>query len=150
MHPALDDVSRLLIKSGVTMTREAYIDVCWLGSPPDPWTVEDEAESSVSTGLVEVLTGGREMKVLIVVLAVLTVSTAAQAACVCECVNGHQQQLCESSIDIPAVCAPTICPIVSPSVAPIMTPMVPPIGTTSCHMAQVWNGYTYTWQRVCD
>jgi hypothetical protein len=90
------------------------------------------------------------MRTLFVVFAVLAVSTAAQARCVCECVSGHVEHICESAIDIPPICAPTICPIVPPSIAPIETPALPPLGTTSCHMTQVWNGYGYVWQRLCD
>src|SRR3954453_18840949 len=38
---------------------------------------------------------------------------AANADCVCQCVDGQMQPLCQSSIDLPSLCAPTICPLAS-------------------------------------
>lgn len=93
--------------------------------------------------------------VLAIVVATLvalafTLSSDSEAACRCVFVNGQQQQLCDSTIDLPAICAPAIAPIVPPSIAPIQSPTLPPLGTTSCGQAQVWNGYQYVWQTVCQ
>ena len=55
---------------------------------------------------------------------------AASAECICQCVNGHMQPLCQNAIDLPPICPPTICPIMSPSIAPINPPTIPPIGTS--------------------
>jgi hypothetical protein len=76
----------------------------------------------------------------------------ANANCVCRCVNGSVEPICSSSIDLPPICAPTICPIVPPSIAPIQPPTVPPIGTSYCSQQQVLNPYTnqYEWRRVCE
>mgnify|MGYP007125695713 FL=1 len=65
--------------------------------------------------------------------------------------NGDVQQICESTINLPPICAPQICPITPPSIAPIMPPTVPPIGTTDCEEKQVLNPYTgrYEWTRIC-
>ena len=75
----------------------------------------------------------------------------AGATCHCRCVNGQVTQLCDSTIDIKAICAPTICPIVPPSVRPIETPGIPPIGTRTCRQEMVLNEKTreYEWKRVC-
>ena len=62
---------------------------------------------------------------------------SAEARCVCRCVNGDVQPICESAIDLPPICAPQICPLAPPSVTPIMPPTVPPIGTTGCEEKQV-------------
>ncbi len=74
------------------------------------------------------------------------------AGCICRCVNGAMQGICSSSIDIPPICAPTVCPIVPPSITPIQPPTIPPIGTTSCAPVQVLNPRTnqYEWRRVCQ
>jgi hypothetical protein len=76
---------------------------------------------------------------------------SASAMCVCRCVNGEMQPICTSTLEIPPICAPTICQIAPPSVAPIPTPMVPPIGTTECAPQQVLNPYTqqYEWKTIC-
>ena len=78
--------------------------------------------------------------------------SSAEARCVCRCVNGDVQPICESSIDLPPICAPQICPHTPPSIAPIMPPTVPPIGTAGCEEKQVLNPYTgrYEWRRVCQ
>jgi hypothetical protein len=39
-----DPISDWLEKMGEPVTREAWIDVNWMGEPPDPWTAEDEAQ----------------------------------------------------------------------------------------------------------
>ena len=95
------------------------------------------------------------MKFTLVQFAVaLTLSLASQlasAACVCRCVGGEVKALCQSSIDLPPICAPQVCPIVPPAVAPIPAPRVPPIGTSSCKEVQVLNPVTnrYEWRSVC-
>jgi len=34
----------LMKEAGVKVTRESFIDVAYLGTPPDPWTALDEGE----------------------------------------------------------------------------------------------------------
>jgi hypothetical protein len=92
-------------------------------------------------------------KFIFIVAATLSlVGFAEQASATCRWtfVNGHQQQLCDSTIDMPAIRPPGIAPIVPPSIAPIQRPVIPPLGTSSCHQAQVWNGSAYQWQTVCQ
>ena len=80
-----------------------------------------------------------------------TIYNAAEARCVCRCVNGNMQPLCSSTLDIPPICPPTVCQIRTPSLAPLPSLKLPPLGTTSCRQAQVLNPYTgrYEWKRVC-
>ena len=84
-------------------------------------------------------------------LALMLGTSGADAACQCRCVNGQVTALCNSTLEIPPICAPQICPIVPPSIQPIPKPDLPPLGTTSCTQAQVFNPSTgrYEWQRVC-
>ena len=39
-----DNVVDWLTANGFEVTRENYIDVNWLGQPPDPWTQEAEEQ----------------------------------------------------------------------------------------------------------
>ena len=73
------------------------------------------------------------------------------AGCSCRCVNGSVQALCSSTLEIPPICAPRICPSTSPSVKPLPSLKLNPLGTTSCRQKQVLNPYTglYQWKRVC-
>lgn len=87
---------------------------------------------------------------LVLVLAGILGLTNAYAECVCQCVNGQMQPLCQNSIDLPPICPPAICPIASPSIAPINPPTIPPLGTTSCRQARVCDTVGHCqWQQVC-
>lgn len=90
------------------------------------------------------------MKTLLA-LAMLFASAAADAACVCRCMNGENQPLCSSSLDVQPICPPRACPVEPASIAPIQRPTVPPIGTTDCRQQQVLNPYTgrYEWRTIC-
>jgi len=89
---------------------------------------------------------------LAVALYVVALATPANARCVCRCINGQVQDVCDSAIDIPPICTPQICPITPPSIAPIPKPTIPPLGTTSCRQVQVLNPRTnqYEWRQVCQ
>ncbi len=82
----------------------------------------------------------------------LGASQIATAACICQCVNGHVEAICQSAIDLKPICSPTLCPLVPPSLKPIESPTVPPIGTSQCHNQQVWNPSLgrYEWVRLCN
>ncbi|MCE9549477.1 MAG: hypothetical protein K8R50_00425 [Betaproteobacteria bacterium] len=86
----------------------------------------------------------------ILAVSLLTTSVA-NADCVCRCTNGENVPLCNSTLDLPPICPPTICPIEPPSIAPIQAPQMPPLGTQNCWQQQVFNPYTnqYEWRRVC-
>jgi hypothetical protein len=92
------------------------------------------------------------MRILISVLTILLISTAAYAECECQCVNGQMQSMCSNTTDIPRICPPSICPMTPPSVTPIMPPMVAPPGATRCHSDQIYNPVTgmYEWRSACD
>jgi len=95
------------------------------------------------------------MRIAAIVVAAWFVSlfplSQANANCVCRCTNGQNVPLCSSTLDIPPICAPTICPIPPPAIEPIQPPQLPPLGTQTCWQQQVLNPYThqYEWQRVC-
>ena len=82
-------------------------------------------------------------------LALLSLPT--EAACVCRCVNGHMQPLCDNALEVRPLCPSTICDMVPPSMRPLTTPMVPPVGTQHCAPQQVLNPHTrqYEWRTIC-
>ncbi len=91
--------------------------------------------------------------ILLVLLMGITamLSSEASAGCTCQCINGEVQPLCDSSIDLPPICPPTVCPIAPPSIAPISPPTIPPIGTSGCYQAQVCDAFgNCRWQQVCQ
>jgi len=82
---------------------------------------------------------------------VALVGARAEASCTCRCVDGEQQPLCSSAMEIAPICPPRICPIVAPSIAPIRPPTIPPLGTSSCRQAQVCDfSGNCQWQQVCQ
>ncbi len=91
------------------------------------------------------------MMKLLGIISVLALSAGtADAGCTCQCVNGQMRPLCDSSMEIPPICPPTICPIMSPSIAPINPPTIPPIGTSQCQQAQVCDSFgNCRWQQIC-
>jgi len=76
---------------------------------------------------------------------------SADAACVCRCVDGAMQPLCESSIDLPPMCPATSCALAPPAVAPIQPSVLPPLGATRCSQRQVLNPASnqYEWRTIC-
>ena len=74
-----------------------------------------------------------------------------QAECICVCMNGQNQPLCESTIDLRPICTPRLCPLEPPSLRPLTPPTLPPLGTKHCTQEMVFNDYTlrYEWQKVC-
>ena len=82
---------------------------------------------------------------------ILFMNNNAYAACVCRCVGGEMKPICESSLDLPPICPPSICPIAPPSIAPLQPPTLPPLGTRNCNQQQVFNPLTgrYEWKTIC-
>ena len=76
---------------------------------------------------------------------------AAQAACVCRCMNGENVPICESTLDMPPLCPPKVCPLAPPSLPPLSAPTLPPLGTRDCTQQQVYNPATgrYEWRQIC-
>jgi hypothetical protein len=89
-------------------------------------------------------------RLLVFIVGMMLASTSAYAGCACQCVNGEMQPLCDSAIDLPPICPPTICGIAPPSIPPIAAPILPPLGTSYCRQAQVCDTWgNCRWQQVC-
>ncbi len=90
--------------------------------------------------------------VLLALSALAGMASRADARCVCRCVNGAVEPICESPLDLPPICSLQICPLVPPAVTPIAPLTIPPVGTTSCQMQQVLNPATgqYEWRQLCQ
>jgi hypothetical protein len=91
------------------------------------------------------------MRLLLIALFAPFFTATSHAACVCRCVDGQVQPLCESSIDLPPICPATVCALPLPLAKPIEPPALPPLGTTKCSPRQVLDPDTgqYEWQSVC-
>ena|ERR1700691_1216397 len=92
------------------------------------------------------------IRVLFASVLVLSAIDQASATCICQCVNGHVEAICQSAIDLKPICSPTLCPLVPPLVKPIESPTLPPLGTRQCHNQQVWNPNLgrYEWVQLCN
>ncbi|CAE6946175.1 hypothetical protein R69608_05533 [Paraburkholderia nemoris] len=93
------------------------------------------------------------MKKQLVLLSLLgAFAGGAHAECECRCMGGQNRPICSSTMELPPLCAPTVCPLEPPSIQPLMAPQLPPLGTTNCQPRQVWNQYAqqYQWQRICQ
>lgn len=92
---------------------------------------------------------------LITGLLVLGLAGTAHARCRLEwdCTGGYpcrQVQVCDSTIDLPALPSPGISPIPAPTIPPIPRPVVPPVGTTSCQPTYICRGGVCGWQTLCQ
>jgi hypothetical protein len=92
------------------------------------------------------------MRGAIIAASLALFSLGAGAQCVCRCVNGSVQPVCRSSIDLPPVCMPAVCPITPPAISPMQMPQLPPLGTSNCRQVQILNPYNgqYQWRTVCN
>lgn len=92
------------------------------------------------------------MRILLVLILGLAMAVQAHASCVCRCVGGKMRALCSSTIDIPPLCPPMVCPLPPLSLAPLSPQRLPPLGTTQCTRQQVLNPSThqYEWHSVCQ
>jgi hypothetical protein len=77
------------------------------------------------------------MRLLLIAAFLLMMMTGPQAECVCRCVEGEMQPICESAIDLRPLCPVTVCALPLPLARPIQPPVLPPLGTTKCTQRQV-------------
>ena len=91
------------------------------------------------------------MRSVLFALALLLIGgNAAKADCTCRCVDGQMQPVCDSGINPPKVCPPTVCRPPKPSVAPVIPSNVLPLGGSECKQAQVCDASgECTWEQVC-
>jgi len=97
------------------------------------------------------------IKNLTAIILLLMISNLASAACRWVWVDHDynastpaiNKQVCDSSIDIPAIQPPSIRPIQSPQIRPIEVPSIPPIGTTRCRNESVYENGKWINKRIC-
>ena len=97
--------------------------------------------------------------VLTVLITTLTFSSGTRAACEIVWVDHDynsftpavKKQVCNSSLDLPAINNPGVRPIQQPNIKPIEPLGIPPLGTTQCSTQQVYNQQTMRWEqkRLC-
>jgi hypothetical protein len=61
-----------------------------------------------------------------------------------------RKQVCDSSIDLPAIKEPSIRPIQEPQIKPLPTIGIPPIGATRCKNQSVYENGRWVNKRVCS
>ena len=99
------------------------------------------------------------MRLMVFLLAILG-ATSASAACKVVWVDHDyntftpavQKQVCDSTLDLPAINNPGVQPIQQPKIKPIESLKLPPLGTTQCSTQQVWNQQAMRWEqkRICQ
>jgi hypothetical protein len=91
------------------------------------------------------------MRIWLIGLLLVLSGAAAQAVCVCRCVEGEPRAICDSRYDGRPSCPQNVCPLVLPS-RPVDTHPAQPIGRPDCSQQQVLNPRTrqYEWRRVCE
>jgi hypothetical protein len=82
-------------------------------------------------------------------------SLGAQAACRstfdCSAIPCRQVQICDSTLDLPALPSPALPPVVMPSLRPLNPPTLAPLGTSACRQAYICNSYGQcAWRQVCQ
>ncbi|AKH39631.1 hypothetical protein AAW31_12690 [Nitrosomonas communis] len=82
---------------------------------------------------------------------IIPISAIQKQGCQCVCMDGEVSAICSSTLDVPPICSPRICPVMPLSVEPIQSLRISPIGTSNCVQKQIYddNLYRYKWQEVC-
>lgn len=96
------------------------------------------------------------MKLIITALLLLS-SVSASAACKWVWVDHDynmgtpavKKQVCDSSIDLPAIQQPTLRPLQTPQLRPIESPRLPPIGTSQCRTQSVFENGRWVNKQIC-
>jgi hypothetical protein len=91
------------------------------------------------------------MRPFLIATLLLLLMDSSHAECVCRCVDGEMQPICESTIDLRPLCPVTVCALPPALVKPIQPPVLPPLGTTKCTQRQVLDPDSgqYEWQSIC-
>ena len=85
--------------------------------------------------------------VALAAMTLMAMTGAAAASCSCECVNGHAENVCQSSIDLKQLCTNSCAPSIPDYGAPRNNySVLPPLGTTKCTNEQVMNPYTHQYE----
>lgn len=85
------------------------------------------------------------------VLIWVAITSPAEAACACLCVNGKMRPICERTTDIAPICPLAQCPLGrSVEIKPLNTPMLPPAGTSKCRQSRLCDrsGKCW-WEQLC-
>ena len=61
-----------------------------------------------------------------------------------------QKQVCNSTLDLPAIKSPSIRPIQQPQIRPLPSVGLPPLGTTRCRTESVYEYGRWVNKRICN
>lgn len=95
------------------------------------------------------------MREILLVAALPLVALPSTAACrfdwVCDAMGQCETaQICDSSIDLPALETPSLPPLAPPRLEPLPSPTLPPLGTSSCKPLRVWDDGADEWVTLCQ
>jgi hypothetical protein len=81
----------------------------------------------------------------------LAMPLAADASCMCSCVNGQPSPICQYKSEKLPVCSPQTCPPPPQLIGPVRPPKGLASGATNCYKVQVWNAAhdQYVWRMIC-
>ena len=96
------------------------------------------------------------MKLIITALLLLS-SVSASAACKWVWVDHDynmgtpaiKKQVCDSSIDLPAIQQPTLRPLQTPQLKPLGSLSLPPIGTSQCRTQSIFENGRWVNKEIC-
>ena len=87
---------------------------------------------------------------LLAPLVLASVSTEAQAACACRCVNQYARAVCDSDRDKVSDCRNLSCKFAPVQIRPNEAPRRPPAGATHCEQMQIYTiSGRYEWTQLC-
>ena len=100
---------------------------------------------------------GEKMKALLALI-VLLLSSQSFAACRWAFIDHDfntstpaiRQQICDNTLDVPAIKPPAIQPIQQPQIRPLQPLVIPPIGTTRCRNVSVYEDGRWVTRQVCS
>jgi len=92
-----------------------------------------------------------------IAFAVLIMSVQAEAACRWVWVDHDyntmtpaiRKQVCNNTLDLPAIQSPSIRPIQQPQIRPLPSVGLPPLGTSSCRTESVYEYGRWVNKRIC-
>jgi hypothetical protein len=78
------------------------------------------------------------------------VKLARLLGCICLCVDGDLQPVCDSPLDLQPICGYEMCGNPPPALKPLEPIQLPPLGTSKCGLKQVKIGGVWQWVSICE
>lgn len=88
---------------------------------------------------------------IVFALGIALVTSSAEAACACRCVNQYQWAVCDGLTDKVPDCRALVCKLAPVAIRPNEPQKIPPPGATRCEQMQVYSyaSARYEWTQLC-